>query len=362
MRRRRTLAVLLLLLCLGCGHRGPLIPPLPRRPIAPEQATLRQRGGELEIDARYRTRLLSQGALRPPVEAVLMVIPIGSREMAAPLMSEQGVRGFEEAARLVPIATLEAERAEASVSSPAGGAMRRDRLAVGQLGPGAAFVVAVALQDRRDRSLPSRRWVYVPLIEPLAAPGEASATSLESGVQLRWAAPADPRVKQLRVYRWHAGREEPREPWKTLAGEARELLDTEAQFADRLFYRVAAVAEAGELSAESDGTVLGPIAHDDLFPPRPPHDLDALPEAAQIRVLWYPGGSNDEASFLVERQAEGDDSWRAVGKVAAGEAMYVDGPVPPGVRLRYRLIAVDRSGNRAMPTEPTEWVTPRVAP
>lgn len=352
---RGLVALLLIVTTASCGHRAALIPPLPRRPSTPTSTQLRQRGDQLEIRANYRLALLSERPVAPPVAAVLMVFPVASREAAAPLMGERTVREFEAGAATVPIAPLP----DAALGKAV---LRRDSLGVDQLGKAEAFVVAVALQDRHGASLPTRRTVFLPLTPPLPSPPLPTIDLRETGVHLTWTVPDDARIKQLHVYRWKDGAQEPAIPWRSLDTQTHELIDDEARFGDRLIYAFTTAAEAGEVPVESLAVTTGVIDYKDAFPPLLPRDLDALPESARIRVLWYPGGSADEAGVQIERQEQGQDSFVRVGIAAAGDAMYVDTSVTTGGHYRYRLVAVDKSGNEAAPTPPSEWVTPRPAP
>ncbi len=352
--RSLTIAILIVM-AVGCGHRAALVPPLPHRPNAPAAIQLRQRGDRVEVKASYRLSLLSERPLTSPVTALVMFVPVASRDAAAPLLGERSVREFEAQATSIPIAPLPDTALGKGVS-------RRDSFGIDQLGKADAFVMAVALRDRHRVSLPTRRTVFIPVTPPLPPLQPPTIGLAEDGVHLTWAAPEDPRVKQVHVYRWKEGEPEPTTPWRRIDTQTHQLIDDEARFGDRLIYAMAAASEGGEVPVESLAVTTAVIDYKDKFPPLMPRELDALPESGRIRLLWYPGGSADEAGVKIERQEQGQESIVRIGEAAASEAMYVDASVTTQNHYRYRLIAVDKSGNEATATAWSEWVTPRPTP
>ncbi len=113
-------------------------------------------------------------------------------------------------------------------------------------------------------------------------------------------------------------------------------------------------------SAPSSAVV---VARKDVFPPRKPTELEAVAGyegSSFIDLSWEPDTELDLAGYLVERQA-GD---REAGGAAGGWTMltsspvvspsFRDGSVEVGRHYRYRVMAVDRSGNRSAASDAAE--------
>jgi hypothetical protein len=342
------LLLLLVALSLGCGHRAPLIPPLPRVPKTPAEVQVRQRGDQLEVRARYAMQLLTDRPLVAPIESVLLASAVSDPAAAAGLIGDRTDRAFEASSREHRLAVL---------TAPADRERREDRIALARLGRSPAYVLAVALKDKRNRSRPSRRLVFVPQHEPLPAPLEVAVEPLEQGVVVRWTLVEDARVRRVHVYRRVAGQAESWEPWRALDASARELIDTTATYGNQLEYIVATAAETAQVAVESPIRTSGLITYRDTFPPRRPTSLEALLENQSVRVLWFPGGSADESQVRIEREGESEPGFSSIGTAAAADAYFIDKSPPRAGRFRYRVIGIDVAGNAAEPTEPTPWLT-----
>lgn len=107
----------------------------------------------------------------------------------------------------------------------------------------------------------------------------------------------------------------------------------------------------------------------DTFPPAPPSGLlvvdgtrpaDGQQAASPAADLsWEPGSEPDLAGYLVERSEPSPGSeevWQQLTPEPVASPAFHDAGVHPGVEYRYRIIAVDRTGNRSAPGTP-EGVT-----
>ena len=334
----------------ACGHRGSPSPPLPRIPAAPRDAEWRQRGDRIEVSARYPLRTLEGAPLRAPVRPVALVLAVRGGDTSGwdgPARETE----FERGAMRVPLAPFEDGARTRDVE-------RIDALPLDKLPP-ATFVLAAALGDKRSRSFASPRIPFAPLRPGLRGVPALAASPEETGVRLRWTAPEDARAKAVRIYRARGAEPFAWRPWRTAPAGAKELFDDEARYGDDLRYAATYGAEEKQdPPVESEPGAAATVAYRDVFPPRPPQQVDAAPETRRVRVFWYPGGSADEAKAIVERQLEGKDAWVEVGAVETPESFFVDADAESG-RRRYRVIAVDKAGNRAAPAGPTDWVAPR---
>lgn len=352
MNRGRRLAGLFVVLAAGCGHRGPLIAPLPPVPQAPREASWLQRGPTLHLLAQYRLAGLEGRVLHPPVAPQLLAIGCSSPLEAASWNTAARDREFGRAARAVPLPAFSPGQFGQTL-------FRLDRLDVEQLGIKGFAVLSVALADKRSRSSGTPRLVLPLAWPPLPALPRFDLEAREGGVHMTWDPPADPRVSTLRLYRWEQGSEPSWDPWKVVPAHLGALLDDTARYGQTLHYAAAAATGSGNDPVEGLLREAGPLAFRDVFPPRPPRDLDLVAESGQLRLLWNPGASPDEALAVVERQTEGSEEYREVGRVSAPDSFFLDETTAPGVNYRYRLIAIDQVGNRAEPAGPTPWLAPR---
>ncbi len=354
--RRSVFPVLVLvgaLVAPGCGHRGAPRPPLPRIPEAPRDVHWRQRGDRLEVVAEYRLQALGGRALAPPARPVVLWVPARSPGEAESWRARARAGEFRRTAAEIPLAPF------APGSAGTRARARRD-LPLDSFGKSAAVVLALAVRDRRARSFPSPPEAWVPVRPPLPVPDRVTVTPEEEGIRLRWARPADPRARFLDVYRaTGAGGEFPPGPWRRVDAAGKEFLDGEARYGEQVRYVVAYAADVPGIPVESPPVKAGPVDYRDVFPPRPPRDLDVVPEPGGVRVLWRPGGSRDEVRVEVYRQQEGGRGWVLAGTVDVPGATFLDRGLDPGRRYRYRLVAVDARGNRSDPAGPTPWERPR---
>lgn len=126
--------------------------------------------------------------------------------------------------------------------------------------------------------------------------------------------------------------------------------------ANRYLYRLRLVSPAGSLGPL--GPPAPPVAIPDVVPPREPRMLRALGGAGSITLAWAPNRERDADHYVVYRAEAASAAdirlMTAVGTVAqdgaAAELTFRDGTPPVGVDLRYRVAAVDTSGNRSRPS------------
>ena len=353
---RPVAAALLLVLALaapGCGHRGAPRPPLPRVPERPREVHWRQRGDRLEVSAEFRLLALTGRPLHPPIAPVVLWVAARSPGEADTWRSRLRAGEFRRSAAEVRLDPFPPARAGERLSA-------RRECPVEAFGVAKVVVLALAVRDRRTRSFPSPRVVWAPLRPGLAAPGSFTATPEEEGIRLRWEPPGDPRARFADVYR-AVGPDAPfpPSPWRRAPAGDGELVDREARYGQVVRYELALAAEAPGIPVESPALAAGPVDYRDVFPPRPPRDVDVVPEPGGIRVLWRPGGSRDERRVEVWRQAEGDERWVRAGDVDVPGATFLDEGLDPARRYRYRLVAVDGAGNRSEAAGPTRWERPR---
>ncbi|MDH3284342.1 MAG: hypothetical protein OEQ13_06340 [Acidobacteriota bacterium] len=345
-------AVLAAPFALACGHRGAPKPPLPRLPVTPGEDFWRQRGEVVEYRASFTLLGLQSRPLRPPAAPVVVYFPAGSEGLASGWNNPARAREFLRVAIALRGAPFEEEELGRAVT-------RETSMPLQAFGDAGAIVLALGLEDARSRSLPSPRRVLTPARPGLQPLGQAGARPEETGIRLTWEPPDDPRVREVRIYRFVDGTGDGWLPWRVVPAAERETFDETVQYGQKIGYQLSTAAEKKGVVVESSPVAQGPIDFVDVYPPAPPRELDAVAETGRVRVFWFEGGSADEAAVVIERQAEGELGYRKVGSVSVPDAWFEDQDVSTTLRYRYRAHGLDEAGNRSVDVGPTGWVSPR---
>jgi hypothetical protein len=188
--------------------------------------------------------------------------------------------------------------------------------------------------------------IEFPLTTELAAPLAPVITYDATTLKLTWTRGAPAQV--FRVYRTDAQGKEDNWPL-TAAPLAAETFSTAVEFGIQQCFVVRAVIVRGVASNESPPTAPVCVTPVDTFPPPAPAGLSALPADGQVQLLWTPVVAADLAGYVVLRGADG----------AAPEPLftapiepptYTDTTIRAGVRYTYVVVAVDKAGNRSLPS------------
>lgn len=116
----------------------------------------------------------------------------------------------------------------------------------------------------------------------------------------------------------------------------------------RLDFRLETEHADGYL-AESEPAVLSatPV---DIEPPAPPASVAAFGEPDGISVHWMGPREETVEAYSVEKLGE-DGLWRETARVPGFTLSFLDKTAAPGKPQTYRVIAVDRAGNRSAPSQ-----------
>lgn len=186
---------------------------------------------------------------------------------------------------------------------------------------------------------PSGRWsawsnfVTLRIREPLADAADLRAESAPEGIALTWRSSAS----RHRIYRdgellAHSG--EPR------------YLDATAELGKKYEYGI----EAVDGTAESAGRPTVSVTLEDRFPPDTPRGLTALAGIASVELAWDAIEAADLARYRVYRNGEPSGD--------AAAAAYSDKAAERGVRYRYAVSAIDRTGNESARSAEVEVTLP----
>ncbi len=186
---------------------------------------------------------------------------------------------------------------------------------------------------------------------PLPAPAGLTVSPSGSSLQVSWNA-----VSGAAGYRLQSG------TTATSFTDLASLTATSYQHANRTpgvtyYYRVAsvnAVGEVGQYSAPASGSV--PVVEVD-YPPAAPSGLKAVAGAASIQVSWNSNSESNLAGYRLERAPGGSNSFALLSATTA--TSVADGNVSAGSTYRYRVCAVDDSGQSSAASAIVEATVPQ---
>ncbi len=211
---------------------------------------------------------------------------------------------------------------------------------------GKEIIVAARVVNTKGRASAWSNVAIVTVEPPLATPADFAAKASPEGVRLTWNAPGQ---SAFRIYRVAPG-----ETRSALLASPTEpqYLDAATEFGKTYTYHVQSVHD----KSESDGAGPVTITPKDEFPPAPPAGLAAAAGADTIELLWERNTESDFKEYRVYRSLEGGPFERIAAALEAPG--YSDRKLPSGKHYRYRVTAVDQSGNESDPSAIAEAVAP----
>ena len=182
--------------------------------------------------------------------------------------------------------------------------------------------------------------------QPLATPANLHAEGVVQGVRLTWIAPNQ---TSFRIYRKAV---EEKEPSLLASSDKPEYIDATTEYGKTYDYYVQALHD----KAESD--VLGPrsITPKDTFPPAVPTGLNVSTGVGAIELSWDRNTESDFKGYQVFR-SEGDGPFIKIAEGLEGPS-FSDRKIESGKRYRYRISAVDQTGNPSEQSPPVEVIAP----
>jgi hypothetical protein len=177
--------------------------------------------------------------------------------------------------------------------------------------------------------------------EPRPGPTGLTGEATADGIRLEWQAIGGAEAK-YNLYRAPVGQEFPERPLHAEPLTATSYLDATATAGASYRYAVKVLLADGPPFRESESSNEITVLAEDRFAPAAPTGLVAVQEGRAVRLFWNPNQERDLSGYRLYRRA-GADSWTRIGPDPIAEPLFLDGDVTPGLRIAYRVTAVDRA-------------------
>jgi fibronectin type 3 domain-containing protein len=298
----------------GCGYVGDPLPPLRNIPGPIADVAAVQRGGRLIVQFTPPT-LTTEGL---PVPTPLRIdLRVGTA--VDPFTPE----AWASQAKQIPEVEVKDGMARYEIPS-AEWAGKEVTIGARTVGP-----------NRKDSG-----WSNLVNLEVVPAPERPAVAPPEAtpkGVRLTWKGGAG----RYHVFR-RAGDE--KEYQLAASPEQPEWVDEGAETGKTYTYLVQKIVPAGAKTAESELSEPATITVKDTFPPAAPTGLRGVGGTTSIELTWERNREADLAGYRIYR-AVGDGPFEKAGEAAL--PAYSDRAVEAGKAYRYRVTAVDASGNES---------------
>ena len=362
------LAASALLLLLGCGKKGPPLPPLEGSIPRITDLEVEQRGDEVRAVFSLPVRPETEG-----VDYVTTAVELWRRDSepgasaGAEIDEALDVGSFTKSAVLVDEARGEGLFQVLARPKPA--LIDPDPQADGAPVHEYALVLRTNLRKRGTLS----NVVLLEVETPPDPPVEFGLQPLESGVLLTWKAPEPPPPPAapeagddeagddeaaegeeaetppapapaklgFNVYR--AINDKPFDPEPLNDNPVREPQFADADVGEGVTYRyfVRTALEVGDRQVLSRASETLSVDYRDQFPPAVPGGLRLIPDGTRaVNVLWNPNTERDLAGYAVYRRESGGE-WKRLDSGNCRSASWVDAGITPGRSYDYAVAAYD---------------------
>ncbi|HEX4825009.1 MAG TPA: hypothetical protein VFV19_11925 [Candidatus Polarisedimenticolaceae bacterium] len=315
----------------ACGKTGPLRPPTPRGPRAPGAVEARQFGSGVEV-----AFTVPQPMGKDPAQQV-------ARTEILRVDYPKGVTAANDPDAFRFRGTVVAE-VGADVAKPGARIVVPDPTvsALADHGIGWTLRYGVRVRDHRDRPSPLVVAQDLPVVGPVEPPTGLKGEATADGVRLSWQAPQPGAADAtFNVYRGPSDGLLSERPVNLKPLTTLTYLDPTVTSGKVYKYIVRTVAATAPPYRESVSSQPAVVDASDKFAPKAPTGLVAVQEGKAMRLLWNPGSEPDLDGYYVYRSV-GDGGWTKLSDLVH-QPSYLDAAVEPGMKVRYRVTAVDRA-------------------
>ena len=334
------------LLGVGCGKKGPPLPPLKRGPDRITSVSARQEGNNVVLMGLLPEHSQDGGPVTPITEVRVFRLDrgglVGGAGAASKSFQRSAMRQFTKDSRRVASLTGEAL---AAVRSGRRLTILDEKPLDGPIPQGGKdLTYALTAVDAENRSSPLSPFAAIRVLPPPQPPVNLKAELSEKSIRLSWESPpaqVEGETPLYNVYRSEVEglyQDPPRNdrPLSTLFFE-----ETSFTFGTHYSYVVRSVLVSGASSRESVNSSTLEVDPRDVYAPAAPTGLAVSAEAGVLKLFWFPNDETDLAKYKIYRSESETGEFVEIGTVPSTESSYVDQAVKPGVRYYYCLTAVD---------------------
>ncbi len=308
----------------GCGSVGEPLYPATKIPLRVTDLTAVERGDRLDIQFTVPSRTIEG----------LTIAQFGDIELRSGPNRKTNFQVNEWAS--------DAQRISVTANAP--GVVRASVPASSLVGQD--VIVGVRIANARGRYSDWSNLATVSVVRPLATPAGLKAEAAPQGVAITWSAPGE---SHFRVYRKTADQHEP----SLLAtSDQASYTDSTTEYGATYDYYVEAFQD------KAVSVVAGPaeVTPKDSFPPAVPSGVTASAGVASIELAWIRNTEPDFKEYRVQRSV-GDGPFTQVADGLTAPS-YSDHDLQSGTHYRYRVVAVDQTGNVSEPSDIVEATAP----
>jgi len=179
------------------------------------------------------------------------------------------------------------------------------------------------------------------VIQPLATPSAPKPLNVERGVELTWTG-TGPRYRIFRA-------EGDGQPQQLATTDGPRYLDETTTYGTHYRYLVQAIAAENQWSVVSETAEITP---EDKFPPAVPEGLSAIPAPQSIELSWTRNTEADFRGYKIFRSV--DNGPFTIYAPLVEIPTFSDSKIQMGKKYRYRISAVDLTGNESAQSAPAE--------
>lgn len=173
----------------------------------------------------------------------------------------------------------------------------------------------------------------------------------------------EPLPVRYEIYRAEGDRPFPTDPIGEPGAKA-EIVDSEVVAGRRYRYVVRAIVERDGVAVRSAGSEEIVVDYRDVFAPESPSGLRAILEGRRaVALIWNPSTATDLAGYRVYRREPGGE-WRRIDTGERRTATFTDRRVAPGTTYEYAVTAFDAADppNESERSAPARITMPASAP
>jgi hypothetical protein len=346
---------------LGCGKKGPPLPPLLQFPAPPADLVASRRGSA--VDIQFAVPSANTDGSRP---ADITRVDVYGFTGAPDAGEEEIVRRGEKVGSVVvnpppdPDAGDKPTDADSPAKRPPPGSDQgatvhvKDELDMGALSrEGLARSYVGVGVNRRGRRGPFSKRAAVLVAAAPAPPSAPRVNYDETRITVAWALLPSPAGSSPLAYHVYEKDAEGERRLTSAAVTDPQFVDQRIEWGAERCYTVRSVETADGLSVESDASPPTCVTLTDTFPPAAPTGLQAVGSEGAISLIWDANNEHDLAGYLVLRAIAPSAALAPI-TPSPIDASTFDDTLKSGVRAIYAVQAVDKAGNVSPPSNRVE--------